>query len=121
VEITEHRLVPEPVVYGYLHLDTPGSARAAALTGTLVAYCEQHELDLADVFTDHRDPGRAFTGLITALRTPGAYGVVVPTARHLGHRPIAAARYKAIVRTQARLLIVRPRPAASGPDPARPW
>ncbi|MER5780235.1 hypothetical protein ABT104_00690 [Streptomyces mobaraensis] len=114
--LTEHRRVNGPVVYGFLRLVNVPAAREAALGQSLAEYCRLHELTLSGLFTE-RDAGvssAAFTGLMDALKVPGAYGVVLPSAAHLGPRAIAATRGKEIAATGVRLLLVRkdtPRPA----------
>lgn len=107
--LTEHRLVSGPVVYGLLRLVNVSTAREEALKGSLAEYCRQHELSLSGVFTERVTTinSAAFTGLMDVLAVPGTYGVVLPSASHLGPRAIAAARSKRIAATGARLLLVR--------------
>lgn len=109
--ITEQREVPGPVVYGYLRIPSPNPARRAALARALRGYCDQHELVLAEVFTDSGDektwtPG--FADLIDAILTGGSYGVVVPSLAHLGARQLAANRSAAITETGRRLMLSHP-------------
>jgi hypothetical protein len=109
--LTEQRPVSGPVVYGFLRLARASAARQAALTASLAEYCDRHELQLSGVFTD-RDAvagpfSAAFTGLLDVLALPGVYGVVAPTASHIGPRAIARARGRQIESAGARLLLVR--------------
>lgn len=111
--ITEQRVVPGPVVYGYLRIPVPNPARRAALTMALRGYCHQHELILAGVFTDTTGekvwtPG--FAGLIDAILTGGSYGAVVPSLAHLGDKLIAAQRSAAITGTGRRLMLMHSAP-----------
>ncbi|MHA7956337.1 hypothetical protein ACX9I7_01075 [Streptomyces sp. L500] len=107
--LTEHRHVRGPVVYGFLRLVNVPPARGAALEQSLVEYCRRHELTLSGLFTErvHEVDSAAFNGLMGALGLPGAYGVVLPSASHLGPRSIATARGKRIAAAGARLLMVR--------------
>ncbi|MEV8399491.1 hypothetical protein ACWGCP_01090 [Streptomyces niveus] len=108
--LTEHRPVNGPVVYGYLRLVHASPARCAALSASLAEYCRQHELRLSGLFTERCEPPGetpAFSGLLDVLELPDVYGVVVPTASHLGPRTTAAEREQRIKRTGARLLVVR--------------
>ncbi|MEU8580547.1 hypothetical protein [Streptomyces abikoensis] len=107
--LTEHRLVSGPVVYGFLRLVNASTAREAALKRSLAEYCRQHELSLSGVFTERVATvnSAAFTGLMDALGVPGTYGVVLPSASHLGPRAIAIARGRRIAASGARLLLVR--------------
>lgn len=115
--LTEHRRVSGPVVYGFLRLVNVSTAREAALKRSLAEYCRQHELSLSGVFTERviKVNSAAFTGLMDTLDVPGTYGVVLPSASHLGPRAIAAARGKRITVAGARLLLVR----KELPGPAR--
>ena len=106
--VTEQLDVGCPVVYGYLRISVPNSARRAALTTVLRGYCDRHELVLAGVFTDTCDdsaPG--FAGLIDAIRTTGGYGVVVPSPAHLGSGRYAAQRSAEITGSGRRLMLIR--------------
>ncbi|MHB9753191.1 ATP-binding protein [Streptomyces sp. BYX5S] len=73
--LTEHRPVNGPVVYGYLRLVRVPAARQAALTASLAAYCDSHELLLSGLFLDREirpEPfSAAFTGLLDVLELPG--------------------------------------------------
>ncbi|RJL23961.1 hypothetical protein D5H75_31500 [Bailinhaonella thermotolerans] len=76
------------------------------------AYCDQHELMLGSVFTDHRDdrimtPG--FVGLMDAVNSSHSYGVVLPSLAHLGGRWTARRRWAWIASTGRRLILVRGR------------
>ena len=107
--ITEQRQVPGPVVYGYLRMAAPSRARRAALSRALAAYCDQHELVLAAVFTDSGDdrmraPG--FAGLLDAITATASYGVVMPTRAHLGSGQAAGQRSAAIAGAGMRLMLV---------------
>jgi hypothetical protein len=109
--LTEQRPVSGPVVYGFLRLARASAARQAALTATLAEYCKQHELQLSGIFTE-RDAvagpsSAAFTGLLDVLALSGVYGVVAPTASHIGPRAIARSRGRQIEAAGARLLLVR--------------
>jgi len=74
-----------------------------ALTRALLAYCGQHELLLGGVFTDEPlaspvlSPG--FAGLLDALSVEGSYGVVAPSAAHLGAGVAGRARLAKITET----------------------
>jgi hypothetical protein len=108
--LTEQREVDGPIVYGYLRLHRSSHERQAALTVTLAQYCDQHELQLCGIFTDREgkaedDP--AFSGLLDVLTLSGAYGVVLPTAHHLGGKRVATQRRDQIGAIGARLLFVR--------------
>ncbi|MEV0227963.1 recombinase family protein [Nonomuraea sp. NPDC050786] len=108
--LTEQHQVDGPIVYGYLRLHRSTPERQAALTVTLAQYCDQHELQLCGIFTDRGgksadDP--AFAGLLDVLLLSGAYGVVLPTAHHLGGKHIATRRREQIDAVGARLLFVR--------------
>ncbi|MGW1196521.1 hypothetical protein ACWD4B_11800 [Streptomyces sp. NPDC002536] len=107
--LTEHRHVSGPVVYGFLRLDNVSPARAAALELSLAEYCRQHELSLCGLFTERivTVNSAAFTGLMDVLDVPGTYGVVLPSAPHLGPKGIAAGRRQRITATGARLLLAR--------------
>ena len=107
--ITEHRPVPNPIVYGYLRLPICRTARRAALTAALTGYCDRHELVLACVFTDHDDQvlTPAFAGLMDALGIAGIYGVVLPSIVHLGAGRTARKRSVQIAETGRRLMLVR--------------
>ncbi|GAA0372879.1 hypothetical protein [Streptomyces blastmyceticus] len=115
--LTEHRRVSGPVVYGFLRLVNVSTARQEALEQSLAEYCRRHELSLSGLFTERITEvnSAAFTGLMDALEVPGTYGVVLPSASHLGPRAIAAVRGKRIAATGARLLLVR----KETPGPAR--
>jgi len=82
-----------------------------ALTRALVTYCTQHELLLGGVFTDEPfnrlvlAPG--FAGLLDALAMEGSYGVVTPSAAHLGSGVTGRARIQKIAETGRRLMLVR--------------
>lgn len=89
--ITEHHPVSGPVVYGYLRLTPSQIRRRWPLSQMLELYCQQHELVLGGVFTDHASTtlmAPAFAGLIGVLALPGAYGVLLPTRTHLGSRAL---------------------------------
>ncbi|WP_037872644.1 hypothetical protein [Streptomyces sp. NRRL S-37] len=108
--ITELRPVDGPVVYGYLRLTRVSAARREALATTLAEHCRRHELFLSGLFTERGDSGRAtsaFVGLLDVLELPDVYGVVLPTASHLGPRGTTAERRRRIERAGARLLLVR--------------
>ncbi|MCQ8769771.1 hypothetical protein [Streptomyces telluris] len=107
--LTEHRRVSGPVVYGFLRLVNVSTARQKALKDSLAGYCRQHELTLSGLFTERVTTvnSAVFTGLMDALEMPGTYGVVLPSASHLGPRAIATARGKRIAATGARLLLAR--------------
>ena len=108
--ITEHRPVPNPIVYGYLRLPICRPARRAALTAALAGDCDRHELVLACVFTDHDDDQKltpAFAGLMDALGITGSYGVVLPSIVHLGAGRTARKRSVQIAETGRRLMLVR--------------
>ncbi|WP_189295472.1 hypothetical protein [Streptomyces albospinus] len=51
--------------------------------------------------------GAAFTGLLDVLDLPDVYGVVLPSASHLGPKSIAAERQREIARSGVRLMLVR--------------
>jgi hypothetical protein len=109
--LTECRPVPGPLVYEYLRLAAPSRSRRDALTRTLAAYCGQHELLLGGVFTDEwlaipvLSPG--FAGLLEALTVDGSYGVVAPSAAHLGTGLAGRARLGKITETGQRLMLIR--------------
>ena len=107
--ITELRQVNRPVVYGYLRVPRASAARREALVTALAAYCQQHELSLSGLFTEPGAQGAtpAFVGLLDVLELPDFYGVVLPTASHLGPRGTAAERRLHIKAAGARLLLVR--------------
>lgn len=113
--LTEHRHVSGPVVYGFLRLVNVPTAREAALEQSLAEYCLRHELTLFGLFTERVNEvtSAAFTGLMDTLQVPGVYGVVLPSASHLGPKAIAEVRGKRITETGARLLMARK--GASGP------
>ncbi|MEU5196123.1 hypothetical protein AB0G86_19040 [Streptomyces scabiei] len=129
MELTEHRTVRVPVVYGFLRLVRVSPARQHALAESLAEYCRSHELQLSGVFTD-RDAtagpaSAAFTGLLDVLALPDVYGVLAPAMSHLGPKAIAAERGRRIEAASSRLLLVRkPRPHhavyRSGPARHRP-
>jgi hypothetical protein len=108
--LTEQHDVDGPIVYGYLRLHRSTPERQAALMVTLAQYCDQHELQLCGTFTDRGArlaDDRAFAGLLDVLLLSGAYGVVLPTATHLGGKQVAAMRRKQVAALGARLLFVR--------------
>jgi len=109
--LTEWRPVPGPLVYGYLRLAACSRGRRAALTRALVAYCSQHELLLGGVFSDEPFGGLVltpgFAGLIDALALEGSYGVVTPSAAHLGSGVTGRARIQKITATGRRLMLIR--------------
>ncbi|WP_116211644.1 hypothetical protein [Streptomyces olivoreticuli] len=107
--LTEHRRVSGPVVYGFLRLVNVPAARGAALEQSLAEYCHRHELTLSGLFTERiaEVDSAAFTGLMDALEVPGTYGVVLPSASHLGPKAIAAARSNRIAASGVRLLLAR--------------
>ncbi|WP_331732274.1 hypothetical protein OG613_47725 (plasmid) [Streptomyces sp. NBC_00015] len=111
MELTEHRQVSVPAVYGFLRLVRVSPARQDALIGSLAEYCRSHELQLSGVFTD-RDTAAgvasaAFTGLLDVLALPDVYGVLAPAMSHLGPKAIAAERGRRIEAAGSRLLLVR--------------
>ncbi|TDB98148.1 hypothetical protein E1267_39070 [Nonomuraea longispora] len=108
--LTEQHPVDGPIVYGYLRPRRSTPERYAALTVTLAQYCDQHELQLCDIFRDREGkPGddSAFTGLLDVLTLSSAYGVVLPTAGHLGEKHLAARRREQIGAIGVRLFLVR--------------
>ncbi|MFI6769611.1 hypothetical protein [Streptomyces sp. NPDC050355] len=109
--LTEHRPVHGPIVYGFLRLPKTAAARQTALTGALAEYCRSHELVLGGIFIERGSatsaPSAAFTGLLDVLDLPDVYGVVLPTASHLGPKPIAAERRREIAGSGVRLMFVR--------------
>ncbi|WP_413801092.1 hypothetical protein [Streptomyces iranensis] len=120
--LTEHRGVADLVVYGYLRLARASTARQNALAASLAEYCRQHELLLSGVFGERSTSATtAFTGLMGVLG-PGTYGVVLPTAFHLGPTAIAASRERQIKEAGARLLLIREalRPRLVGPRVSSP-
>ncbi|MEV0537074.1 hypothetical protein [Kitasatospora sp. NPDC050463] len=124
MELTEHRLIHGPVVYGFLRMTTTAVARHRALSEVLAQYCVQHELTLSGVFTERdgttASKSAAFTGLLDVLALPETYGVVMPAASHLGPRAIAAERKQQIGAAGVRLLLIRhPTTASSGLSPLR--
>ncbi|MET9647103.1 hypothetical protein [Streptomyces syringium] len=115
--LTEHRHVSGPVVYGFLRLVNIPAAREAALEQSLAEYCRRHELILSGLFTERviEVTSAAFTALMDTLEVPGVYGVVLPSASHLGPKAIAQVRGKRITETGTHLLMARKRT----PGPAR--
>ncbi|MFC4118524.1 hypothetical protein [Nonomuraea zeae] len=108
--LTEQHDVDRPIVYGYLRLHRSTPERQAALTVALAQYCDQHELRLCGIFTDQGTVSvvaPAFAGLLDVLPLSGAYGVVLPSAHHLGGKQVAARRREQLKATGARLLFVR--------------
>jgi hypothetical protein len=108
--LTEQHDVDDPIVYGYLRLHRSTTERQAALTVALTQYCEQHELQLCGIFTDRGTESAdapAFAGLLDVLLLSNVYGVVLPTAHHLGGRHIAARRREQLNAIGTRLLFVR--------------
>ncbi|MFE7134771.1 hypothetical protein ACFVIM_28310 [Streptomyces sp. NPDC057638] len=107
--LTESRQVSGPVVFGFLRLVRVSGARKIALETALTDYCRQHELTLSGLFAEDTGPAEsaAFTGLMDVLALPGTYGVVLPSASHLGTKTTAAARIKRINASGARLLLIR--------------
>ena len=109
--LTEWRPVPGPLVYGYLRLSACSRARRLALTRAVLTYCGQHELLLGGVFTDEPlgslvlSPG--FAGLLDALSLEGSYGVVTPSAAHLGSGVTGRTRLQKVTETGRRLMLVR--------------
>src|SRR5689334_3621388 len=109
--LTEWHPVPGPLVYGYLRLSACSRARRVALTRALVTYCGQHELLLGGVFSDEPfnslvlTPG--FAGLLDVLALEGSYGVVTPSAAHLGSGVTGRTRIQKITETGRRLMLVR--------------
>lgn len=108
--VTEQRPVPGPVVYGYLRMPAPNQTRRAALSMALRGYCERHELTLAGVYTDNSGdatwaPG--FSSLLDAISATGGYGVLIPSATHLGTGQLAARRCAAITQAGRRLILIR--------------
>jgi hypothetical protein len=112
VRITEHRPCDGPVVYGYLRLTSRSVTRRTALLAALQGYCEQHELTLITTFTEYgtatTDLPAAFAGLLDVLTLADTYGVVMPSAPHLGRGEIAVQRRRHIARAGGRLLLIRP-------------
>ncbi|MEU7864343.1 hypothetical protein [Nonomuraea sp. NPDC049141] len=107
--LTEQHDVDGPIVYGYLRLHRSTPERQAALTVALTQYCEQHEFQLCGIFTDRGTESAAapaFAGLLDILLS-NVYGVVLPTARHLGGKHIAARRREQLNAIGTRLLLVR--------------
>ncbi|WP_194243981.1 hypothetical protein [Nonomuraea phyllanthi] len=108
--LTEQHDVDGPIVYGYLRLHRSTPERQAALTVALAQYCEQHELQLCGIFSDRgTEPADApaFAGLLDVLLLSNVYGVVLPTAHHLGGKHVAARRREQLNAIGARLLFVR--------------
>ncbi|MEV0344923.1 hypothetical protein AB0H88_04105 [Nonomuraea sp. NPDC050680] len=108
--LTEQHEVDGPIVYGYLRLHRSTTERQAALTVALAQYCEQHELQLCGIFTDRGTESAhapAFAGLLDVLLLSNVYGVVLPTAHHLGGKHIAVRRREQLNAIGARLLFVR--------------
>lgn len=109
--LTEWRPVPGPLVYGYLRMAACSRARRMALTRALVTYCFQHELLLGGVFSDEPFGGPVltpgFAGLLDVLTLEGSYGVVTPSAAHLGSGVTGRARIQKITETGHRLMLVR--------------
>jgi len=110
-DITEQRPCAFPLVYGFVRV--PGSRRArwSALDATIRMFCSEHELTLGDVFVERcglpYSPGPAFAGLLTALAIPHTYGVVLPSAAHLGRREVAMRRRNQLEQIGVRLLVIR--------------
>lgn len=109
-DITEQRPCAYPVVYGFVRLPSNRSARRRALETAMRTFCSEHELTLGGVFIER--PGNsnsspAFAGLLAALTMPNMYGVVVPSAAHLGRGDIATSRRNQLKRIGARLLFMR--------------
>lgn len=108
--LTEQHDVDGPIVYGYLRLRHSTPDRKAALTLALAQYCDQHELQLCGIFTDRGSTSAsspAFAGLLDVLLLSNAYGVVLPTAHHLGGKHVAARRRAQLNEIGTRLLFVR--------------
>ncbi|MEU8356306.1 hypothetical protein AB0C27_09860 [Nonomuraea sp. NPDC048882] len=108
--LTEQHDVDGPIVYGYLRLHRSTPEWQAALTLALTQYCDQHELELCGMFTDRGTASAespAFAGLLDVLLLSRAYGVVLPTAHHLGGKHVAARRRARLDEIGARLLFVR--------------
>ncbi|MEU9609118.1 ATP-binding protein [Streptomyces sp. NPDC048057] len=119
--LTEQRIIPQPVVYGFLRLPAGALPRADALRHALTEYCARHELALGGVFTEHTtlDAGpAAFAALLDASTVPGGYGVVIPSSAHLGPRQRASARADEIRRTGA--VVISLRDSAQSPPPLLP-
>ncbi|MGW7492615.1 hypothetical protein [Streptomyces sp. NPDC054786] len=99
-----------PIVYGFLRLPKSSAARQTALAGALAEYSRSHELVLGAIFIERGNTtsasSAAFTGLLDVLDLPDVYGAVLPSASHLGHRPIAERRRR-ITGSGVRLMLVR--------------
>jgi hypothetical protein len=112
-QVTELLAVPRPVVIGFLRRTARGGVRrATALNGVLSSFCERHELVLDDVVTETPQAPDEFDRLLAAISAGDdpVYGLVVPTAAHLGAAPVARRRSSQIASAQLRLLVVRPQP-----------
>ncbi len=112
-EVTELLAVPHPVVVGFLRRGARGGdRRASALSAVLSSFCERHEYALDGVVTESPLAPDEFDRLLAAIRASGSpvYGLVVPSAAHLGAAPVARARSTQIADARLRLLVVRPQP-----------
>ncbi len=118
VTLTERQPVPRPDVYGFMRLTRTAPSRRRGLSAVLDEYCRAHEFRMAALFVEHA-PGDlyspAFVGLLDTLALPDAYGVVVPSLRHLGPNRTAADRARIILGAGARLIQVRLAPARPCP------
>ncbi|GGU43083.1 hypothetical protein GCM10010211_03000 [Streptomyces albospinus] len=107
-------------------LRASGPGRQSAAGQDLALPAEQVEQDSGRGLGDGRGPagvesgldwfqrlgeygpvGAAFTGLLDVLDLPDVYGVVLPSASHLGPKSIAAERQREIARSGVRLMLVR--------------
>lgn len=105
--LTEQQKVSWPIVCGYLRLAGLSTARQRALIAAVNQYCFDHELVLGGLFREDRaSPDLAFTGLLQALTTRRAYGVIVPAAAHLGPKDLGLNRRQMIDDAGARLLLM---------------
>jgi hypothetical protein len=110
-DITEQRPCAFPVVYGFVRLPGGGNTRRNALETALRTFCVEHELTLGGVFVERAGTASssspAFAGLLATLTLPDIYGVVMPSAVHLGRGGIATSRRNQLKRIGARLLLMR--------------
>ncbi|MEV0589429.1 hypothetical protein [Nonomuraea sp. NPDC050310] len=106
--------MPSPAVYGYIRAAGISAPRRDALSATIAAFCELHELRLAGVFAERdREQSAAFAGLLDVLGLPATYGVVVPTLSHLApHAALTSLRVRQVEALGARLLTIRPTPVS---------
>lgn len=110
-DITEQRPCAFPVVCGFVRLSATRHARRSALETAIRNFCREHELALGDVFIEQQGQptcsGGPFVGLLAAMADPNIYGVVLPSAAHLGRGETATVRRYQIQRRGARLLLIR--------------